>query len=129
MNSQTSRELKRKAQLREAQRRLRQRKVDALKDATSEVEALRKQLAEAKETIARLSAQDNTPMSDEIITPDSASHQLLGTRQPDFELAHGMNAQVNSEDFAIDNTILEQLWSPVSPSTLESFFPGSSNEL
>ncbi|KAH0380742.1 hypothetical protein KCU92_g7381, partial [Aureobasidium melanogenum] len=129
MNSQTSRELKRKAQLREAQRRLRQRKVDALKDATSEVEALRKQLAEAKETIARLSAQNNTPMSDEIITPDPASHQLLGTRQPDFELAHDMNAQVNSEDFAIDNTILEQLWSPVSPSTLEGFFPGSSNEL
>ncbi|KAG9855004.1 hypothetical protein KCU98_g3853, partial [Aureobasidium melanogenum] len=128
MNSQTSRELKRKAQLREAQRRLRQRKVDALKDATSEVEALRKQLAEAKEIIARLSAQDNTP-SNEIVTPDPASHQLTGDHQHDFEFAHVMNDQVNIEDFAIDDTILGQTWSSVSPSTLESFFPGASNDL
>lgn len=129
MNSQTSREVKRKAQLRDAQRRLRQRKVDELKDANSEIEALRKQLAEAKETIARLSAQDNTPVSNESVTPAPPSHQLLGNHPHDFGLAHDTNALVNPEDFTIDDTTLAQFLTPLSPSTLESFFPGASDDL
>ena len=43
----TNNKERRKIQLRLAQARLRQRKADALKDANSEVELLRKQLAEA----------------------------------------------------------------------------------
>ncbi|KAH0370409.1 hypothetical protein KCU65_g2441, partial [Aureobasidium melanogenum] len=129
MNSQTSREVKRKAQLRDAQRRLRQRKVDELKDVNSEIESLRKQLAEAKETIARMSAQDNTPVSNESVTPAPSSHQLLENHRHDFGLAHGTNAQVNSEDFTIDDTTLGQFLSPLSPSTFESFFPGASDDL
>lgn len=129
VNSQKSRELKRKAQLREAQRRLRQRKVDALKDATSEVEALRKQLAEAKEVIARMSAQGNTSTNNEIATPNPASHQSVRDPQNVIESAHAMDFQVNFEGFALDDDIIGQSWSSTSPSTLESFFAGASNDL
>lgn len=129
VNSHKSRELKRKAQLREAQRRLRQRKVDALKDATSEVEALRKQLAEAKEVIARMSAQDNTFTNNETATPNPASHQFVRGPQDVIETAHVMNVQANFEGFALDDDILGQSWSSMSPPTLESFFAGTSNDL
>lgn len=129
VNSQKSRELKRKAQLREAQRRLRQRKVDALKDATSEIEALRRQLAEAKEVIARMSAQENTSPSNEIVTPNPASHQSVRGNQDVIGNSYFMDIQADLEGFALDNGISGQSWSPVSPSTLESFFPAASNDL
>ncbi|CAD0115417.1 unnamed protein product [Aureobasidium uvarum] len=129
-NGQRSRELKRKQQLREAQRRLRQRKVEALQDATSEVEALRKQLAEATETIARLSAQSSTPTINEIATLNTIrSHQPGRGHRGGIENGHSMNSQADFEEPTIAQNVLGESWSPVSPSTLESFFPGSSNDL
>lgn len=128
-DTQKPRELRRKAQLRDAQRRLRQRKAEELKDANSEIETLRKQLAEAKEVIARLGTQTRTPMSNEMVTPNPASHQPTKDYQHESEPAHNMDPEVTLEGFMVDDTTLGDLWSPVSPSTLDSFFPGSSNDL
>ncbi|KAI4736570.1 hypothetical protein E4T50_12929 [Aureobasidium sp. EXF-12298] len=122
-DGQKSRELKRKAQLREAQRRLRQRKMDALKDANSEIEDLRKQLADAKETIARLESLNDSPVTDEIITPDTTNYQQ------DIEKVPALSGQVYMGGIIRDNSIVGELLTPLSPSTLESFFPGASNDL
>ncbi|KAI4722528.1 hypothetical protein E4T48_01189 [Aureobasidium sp. EXF-10727] len=128
-NSQKSRELKRKQQLREAQRRLRQRKIEALQDATSEVEGLRKQLAEATETIARLSAQNNTPTTSDIAILNTISHQSGRGHQGEVENRHTIDSQVDFQGRTTENNVLGEPWSPVSPSTLGSFFPGTSNDL
>ena len=122
-NGQKSRELKRKTQLREAQRRLRQRKMDALKDANSEIEDLRKQLAEAKETIAHLKSLNDSPVTDEIITPDTTSYQQ------DVGGIPALSGQVYKHGIIRDNDISGEMLTPLSPSTLESFFPGASNDL
>lgn len=122
-DGQKSRELKRKAQLREAQRRLRQRKMDALKDANSEIEDLRKQLAEAKETIARLKSLNDSPATDEIITPDTTNYQQ------DIGKLPALSGQVYKHGIIRDDSILGEGLTPLSPSTLESFFPGASNDL
>ena len=122
-DGQKSRELKRKAQLREAQRRLRQRKMDALKDANNEIEDLRKQLAEAKETIARLNSLNDSPVTDEIITPDTTSYQQDVGRIP------ALSGQVYKHGIIQDDSIMGETLTPLSPSTLESFFPGASNDL
>jgi hypothetical protein len=121
-DGQKSRELKRKAQLREAQRRLRQRKLEALKDANSEIEELRKQLAEAKETIARLNSLNESPVTDEIVTPDMTSYQQ------DIGKGPSLDGQIYMDGFIRDDNILETM-NPLSPSTLESFFPEASNDL
>lgn len=122
-NGQKSRELKRKAQLREAQRRLRQRKMDALKDANSEIEDLRKQLAEAKKTIARLNSLNDSPSTDEIITPDTTGYQQ------DIGGIPALSGQVYKHGILRDERIIEETMTPLSPSTLESFFPGADNDL
>jgi hypothetical protein len=122
-DGQKSRELKRKAQLREAQRRLRQRKMDALKDATNEIEDLRKQLAEAKETIARLNSLNDSPVTDEFITPDATSFQHDIAKEP------ALNGQVFLNGIIQDDNTVGETLTPLSPSTLESFFPGASNDL
>jgi hypothetical protein len=122
-DGQKSRELKRKAQLREAQRRLRQRKMDALKDANSEIEELRKQLAEAKQTIARLNSLDESPVTDVIVTPDTTSYQQDIGKGPYLDGQIYMDGIIRSDD------IFEETLDLLSPSTLESFFPGASNDL
>ncbi|KAI5202573.1 hypothetical protein E4T39_04647 [Aureobasidium subglaciale] len=127
--SQKTRETKRKLQLREAQRRLRQRKMDALKDATSEIETLRKQLAEAQETIVRLSHQNDSPDTNHMVTPGATSHQTSAGFQRTLGSTHGLDGQVNINGYAPGSTGLDRSLSPLSPGTLESFFPGASNDL
>ncbi|KAI4731270.1 hypothetical protein E4T49_00903 [Aureobasidium sp. EXF-10728] len=128
-NSQKSRELKRKQQLREAQRRLRQRKIEALQDATSEVEGLRKQLAEATETIARLSAQNSTPTTSDIAILNTIFPQPGRGHQGEVGNEHTINSQIGFEGPTTENNVLGESWSPVSPTTLASSFPGTSNDL
>lgn len=123
MDGQKSRELKRKAQLREAQRRLRQRKMDALKDATNEIEDLRKQLAEAKETIAHLNSLNDSPVTDEIITPDTTSYQQ------DIGKGPALDGQIYLGGVIRDDSMIGETLNPLSPSTFESFFPEASNDL
>lgn len=122
-NGQRLREIKRKAQLREAQRRLRQRKMDALNDANSEIEDLRKQLAEAKETIARLNSLNGSPVTDEIITPDPTSYQQ------DIGGIPALSGQVYKHGIIRGDKIIPENMTPLSPPTLESFFPGADNDL
>ncbi|KAK6003110.1 hypothetical protein QM012_000955 [Aureobasidium pullulans] len=129
MDVQKSRELKRKAQLRDAQRRLRQRKMDELKDANTEIQALRKQLTEAKEVIVRLDAATKISMSNNVNAPIPASHQPAVDHHHDTPAAHNMDAQADFEEFVIGGAALGQPWTPVSASTLESFFPESSNDM
>lgn len=122
-DGQKSRELKRKAQLREAQRRLRQRKMDAFKDATDEIEDLRRQLAEAKDTIARLNSLNDSPVTEEIITPDTASYQH------DIGKGPALDGRIFLGGVIQDDGVLEETLTPLSPSTFESFFPEASNDL
>ncbi|KAI5264546.1 hypothetical protein E4T47_08719 [Aureobasidium subglaciale] len=128
-DSQKTREAKRKLQLREAQRRLRQRKMDALKEATSEIEILRKQLAEAQETIARLSPQNDSPDTNVMVTPGIMSHQTSAGFRHTLGSTHALDGQVNINGYTLGNNGLERSLSPLSPGTLESFFPGASNDL
>ncbi|THX29433.1 hypothetical protein D6D12_04179 [Aureobasidium pullulans] len=117
---------RRKIQLRLAQARLRQRKADALKDANSEVELLRKQLAEAKDTIARLSPPKHSPDADEMVTSEATLHPTTAETRTRSKDNFGLGDPTNIDGLVVGNHALNQ---PMSPATLDSFFPGASDDL